>query len=156
MFNKLGLLTTLLMIMIPVVTLPAVIHVPADYATIQQAINAAVDGDNVVVAPGTYMENIDFLGKDLVLESSGGPAVTTIDGGGMESVASFVHGEGRATVIRGFTITNGGGTRIPATSSSHGGGGIFCSNNSAPLITGNIITGHHHPYITSSGRESVL
>ena len=39
------------------------IHVPADQVTIQAAINAASNGDTVVVEPGTYVEKINFLGK---------------------------------------------------------------------------------------------
>ena len=38
-----------------------IINVPADYPTIQAAINASVNGDTVKVAPGVYSENINFL-----------------------------------------------------------------------------------------------
>lgn len=123
-----------------------VIHVPADYPTIQSAIEAAAYGDRVLVAPGTYLEHIDYLGKDLVVESSGGPESTIIDGSETGSVVSFVNGESRAAVLRGFTITSGGGSPIPATSTAYGGGGIYCSNAASPLVTGNIISNHRHPY----------
>ena len=49
-----------------------VINVPLDHLTIQGAINAAVNGDEVVVAPGTYDEIIDLLGKSIIVRSSGG------------------------------------------------------------------------------------
>src|SRR5262245_31146300 len=58
-------------------------HVPVAYATFQAAIDAAVVGDTVLVAPGTYSgdgnRDIDFRGKDIVVRSSGGAAVTTLD-----------------------------------------------------------------------------
>src|SRR5205823_4414817 len=74
----------------------ATIRVPADYATIQQAISAASSGgDTVIVAPGTYSETIDFLGKDLTVTSEQGPAVTIIDGHGAGSVVSFKSQETR-------------------------------------------------------------
>ena len=61
-------------------TFGATINVPADQPMIQAAINAAVSGvDEVVVAPGTYNEIIDFGGKAITVHSSGGAAVTIID-----------------------------------------------------------------------------
>ncbi len=41
------------------------INVPADQPTIQAGINAASNGDKVLVAPGTYSENINFPGRQL-------------------------------------------------------------------------------------------
>ena len=54
------------------------IHVPGDQPTIQAAVGVAVAGDTVIVAPGTYLENVDFLGKDITVRASGGPDVTTL------------------------------------------------------------------------------
>jgi hypothetical protein len=108
----------------------AVIHVPGDYPAIQDAIDAAVDGDAVIVAPGTYTENIDFVGKAITVESSGGAAVTVIDGGKLGSVVTFQTGEGVGSVLEGFTVTNG---------YAIDGGGIFC-DGAAPSIFSNIIT----------------
>ncbi len=52
------------------------------YCSIQTAIDNAMDTDEIVVAPGTYFETINFLGKAISLRSSDGAAVTTIDGTG--------------------------------------------------------------------------
>ena len=56
------------------------INVPGDFNSIQAAIDVAVDGDEIEVAPGTYYEAIDFKGKAIRLYSSDGPDVTKIDG----------------------------------------------------------------------------
>jgi len=45
----------------------ATINIPADYATIQLGINAASNGDIVLAQPGTYVENINYNGKTLLL-----------------------------------------------------------------------------------------
>jgi hypothetical protein len=56
------------------------IHVPGDHATIQAAIDAAVNGDTVLVSDGTYTENINFKGKAITVKSVNGASVTIIDG----------------------------------------------------------------------------
>lgn len=112
------------------------LQVPGDFLTIQAAIDAAVSGDVVVVAPGTYFENIDFLGKSVTVTSSGGPATTTIDGGATSSVALFNSGEGLASVLQGFTLRNGG---PDFDSPCFADGGGVCIEDSSPTIEGNII-----------------
>src|SRR5262245_63740038 len=79
----------------------ATINVPADFATVQQAIDAAQSGDVVQVAPGTYAGTIDFHGKNVSLLSTGGPAVTTLDASGSTGVRV-----GPGGAVRGFTLTN--------------------------------------------------
>lgn len=115
----------------------AVIVVPSDAPSIQAAIDAASPGDVVSVAPGTYVENLDFGGKAVTVESADGPEVTVIDGsnctGGVDqcSVVVFVSGEGPDSVLRGFTITGGTGTLYDAT--HRRGGGIFCHATSPTI-----------------------
>src|SRR5688572_11313853 len=114
----------------------AVIRVPADHSTIQSAINAAVNGDTIEVAPGTYTENLNFLGKAIRVTSEQGPQVTVIDGSGQQSsVVVFASGEGPQSILNGFTVRNGNATG----GSSFRGGGIRIQNSS-PTITGNIVT----------------
>ena len=84
------------------------IHVPADYPTIQAAIDAALDGDEIVVAPGSYAENLIVPARALALRSSGGAAVTTLDGGALGAVIRSDAGPG-LWVLEGFTITGGSG-----------------------------------------------
>ena len=112
----------------------AVIRVPADHSTIQSAINAAADGDTIEVAPGTYIETLDFLGKAIRVTSEQGPQVTIIDGNQAGSVVVFASGEGPESILSGFTVRNG-----DATAAALSGGGIRIANSS-PTITGNIIT----------------
>jgi hypothetical protein len=110
------------------------INVPADQPTIQSAINAASNGDTVVVAPGTYTENINFLGKAITVESSKGAKVTTINGGGVSSVVTFSSHETLASVLKGFTLTNGSAT----ITADYQGGGIAI-DVASPTIEDNII-----------------
>src|SRR5262249_5815074 len=85
----------------------SIIHVPADQPTIQGAISAAAAGDTVQVAPGTYPENLNFLGKTILVISEQGPDVTIIDGNQAGPVVTFASGEGRESVLNGFTVRNG-------------------------------------------------
>src|SRR5262249_12850331 len=75
------------------------IHVPADQPTIQAAINVASPGDTVLVAPGSYVENINFLGKAITVTSSDGAASTILDGGGVKSVVTFNSAESSGSVL---------------------------------------------------------
>ncbi|MCH7869320.1 MAG: hypothetical protein IH881_16625 [Myxococcales bacterium] len=110
------------------------IHVPADRSTIQGAIVAAAAGDVIIVAPGVYPELINFLGKAIELRSSGGPAVTTIDGSAFtESVVRCVSGEGPDSILRGFTIS--GGTAVL-------GGGMY-NYGSSPTVIDCIFSGNN-------------
>jgi hypothetical protein len=78
------------------------------YARIQHAIAQPTtqSGDRIYVAPGTYLEAIDLLGKTLVVRGTQGAANTVIDAAGLFSPAITVeNGEGEGTRIQGFTIT---------------------------------------------------
>ena len=57
-----------------------IIEVPQDYSTIQDAIDSANPGDEILVDDGTYVENI-LIEKDIILRSLNGADVTIIDGG---------------------------------------------------------------------------
>ncbi len=111
---------------------------PADpFCSIQSGILAAAPGDTVLVQPGTYSEDVDFLGKGITVISSGGPALTTISGTG--SVVTFATGEGDTSVLEGFTVKGGAGTLVTWYSGTAlAGGGVFCQNSS-PTIRGNVI-----------------
>lgn len=115
------------------------IRVPADYSTIQAAMNAASNGDRVLVDPGTYYENIDFKGKAITVQSTGGSTSTTIDGGSLDTVVRLVNGETSSSVLDGFHLTNGFGTN---TSFPADGGGITCHGGVSPDIRNCTIDGN--------------
>jgi hypothetical protein len=122
-----------------------VVHVPSDQLTIQAGIDAANEGDTVLVENGTYTgtgnRDIDFGGKNLVLISEGGPEVTIIDCQGSESEPHrgfyFHNGENATSVVEGFSVKNGYAS-IDADNSTMPGGGIYCKFSS-PTIQNNII-----------------
>ena len=103
------------------------------FCSIQDAIDAAVDGDEIIVAPGTYFEAVNFVGKAITLRSSDGPEVTIIDatGQGQVSVVICETLEGPDTVLEGFTITGGTGTD---RGGFDWGGGMF-NVSSHPTVT---------------------
>jgi hypothetical protein len=121
------------------------IHVPADQPTIQAGIDRAVDGDTVLVAPGTYVENIDFKGKGITVKSSSGAESTVINGKDPQdpdygSVVFFMKWEQADSVLEGFSLMKGSGTYLDYWGFwDPYGGGIFCKASS-PTILNNIIT----------------
>ena len=98
------------------------IKVPADQPTIQAALDAAVAGDTVVVAPGTYVENLDFGGKDVALTTSGGAGATTLDANGATGVRLGPGGS-----ISGFTVTRASES-FGAAIEVHGAGSVISQN----------------------------
>ena len=149
-----------------------IIHVPGSYATIQAAINTAADGDTVLVDPGTYFENLNFRGKKIVVASryllTEDPsfAVSTVINGSRPLFADtascvlFIAGEDSSTVLQGFTLTGGTGTRWP---DSHIGGyyregGGILTENSSPTIKNNRIVHNvavNKQAVTSAGGGAI-
>ncbi len=124
-------------------TLANIIHIPGDYETIQEGIDASADGDTVLVQPGTYLEIINFSGHNIVLGSlflmTGDTTYiseTIIDGNSSGPVVTFESGEDRTTILTGFTIRDG--------YNEWQGGGIYC-RESSPTITNNLITSNLSP-----------
>ena len=108
-------------------SLAATINVPDDYPTIQEAVNAAVDGDEIVVEPGTYTgtgdEVVIINGKDVTLRSSKGADVTIIDGENERRGISCIGGD---CVIEGFSVTNG--------HTGSDGGGLHLASHCYPVL----------------------
>lgn len=92
----------------------AEIHVPADFPTIQQGINAATDGDVVIVADGVYTgpgnKGLLFPGPVITLRSASGPDACIIDLQGIGAAFFLVSNEDPGIVVQGFTIRNGAGS----------------------------------------------
>lgn len=130
-----------------------IINVPGQHPTITQAINASFNGDTILVEPGTYYENINFKGKRVVLtsrfyinEDLSYITNTIINGSNpiqpdSASCVIFSSGEDSNTVIQGFTLTGGTGTKwndIHAAGVYREGGGILIELSS-PTVRFNII-----------------
>jgi len=113
------------------------IAVPSDYLTIQEAINAAANGDIIVVNDGIYTipgpDGIDFNGKSITVRSQNGPENCMINAGGNGRGFYFHTGEQANSILSGFTITNG-----VIDGWSTGGGGILC-DGASPTINNCII-----------------
>ncbi len=93
-------------------TRPGTLHVPSDLLTVQEALCVAVNGDEILVASGTYRENVCFLGVNVILRScdpgnKDAVASTVLEGDGMTPVVSFVGSESEACVLAGLTIQHG-------------------------------------------------
>jgi len=88
-----------------------------DFTEIQEGINASIDGDTVLVYPGTYYENINYNGKNITVASlylttqiDSFIGTTIIDGNHNGSVVKAINGEDETAMLCGFTIQNGTGT----------------------------------------------
>ncbi len=114
--------------------------VPQDFNTIQEAISAAATGGEIVVCPGFYQENLDFLGKNITLRSLNPldvncVAQTIIDGNEASSCITLNSGEDKRSVIAGLTIQNG---HAKLTDKEFGGGIYIADNGGATILYNHI------------------
>ena len=127
---RIFILIILLIFFVNVNTFAATIHVPNDQLTIQSGIDAAKDGDTVLVAAGVYKGdgnvNIDFNGKQIIVKSESGPKTTIISCSYTPNTRgfSFTSRETNDAILEGFTIRNG--VHI-------NGGGIYILNASPTI-----------------------
>ncbi len=92
--------------------IPGMQRVPEDQPTIQAAIDAAIPGETVVVAPGFWDERIHIRGKAITLRAVAGAERTTLSGTGSSGPVIIVEGAlARGTRIEGFTVSGGHGDR---------------------------------------------
>ena len=133
------------------------VYVPDDFPTIQSAMDAIFEGGEVIVREGTYIENIDFKGKNIYLHSTQPTnpdivADTIIDSNNAGPSVTFSGTENENCILSGFTITKGtpgilgNGTHstiqyniIKSNSASYNGGGL---DNCQGLIQYNTISGN--------------
>jgi hypothetical protein len=83
------------------------VRVPEDFALVSDAVTAAHDGETVCVQPGTYVDHIDFGGREVLVVGLDGAEHTILDGGGVGPVVRFDSREDPGATLRGFTITGG-------------------------------------------------
>ncbi len=144
-------------------------EIPAEYPTIQAGINAAQEGDTVLVSPGIYYENLQLTGRNIVLTSrfrlENNPALieqTIVDGSqplhpDTASCLLIWKNETAATVVEGFTFRGGTGTAWldPAGAGTFREGGGILTEFSSPVIRYNIIrdnvVGPGGPGLVSTG-----
>lgn len=124
---------------------PKTIHIPAQFLHIQDGIVAADNHDTVLVDPGIYYENINFMGKkplvvasQFIMDGDTNHINNTIINGSQPldpdkgSVVTMISGEDTTSVLCGFTIKGGIGTIIPTTN-YRAGGGVFIEGSGCKL-----------------------
>ncbi len=168
-----GVLRTIHLMLIMVLFCPfaygGLIHVDddgqADFDNIQAGIDAAMDGDTVLVAPGEYVvtEPVTFRGKAITVKSEAGGDETIIRMGTpadpkRASVVIFENNETDASVLEGFTIAGGSGSSVLPLNEFCGGGILF-NTSSGTVVNCTIVQNsarHGGGVIAFSGSSMTL
>ncbi len=124
-----------------------IINIPSDEPTIQAGIESASNGDTILVQSGTYTENINFMGKEIIIASlflttndTSYISQTIIDGNQNGSVVTFNSDENSQSVLTGFTIRNGSGYDLFGGPDTEGGGILI--DNASPSLSNLSIQGN--------------
>ncbi len=128
---KSGLLFTLATLAASPAAFAGTLNVPSQYSTIQKAIDAAVNGDLVKIANGTYKENIDLKGKAITLQGASRKGVV-IDGSKGGACVTIKSAETAATVIKTLSVKFGTGVLI---GTKRFGGGFYIAGGADPTLT---------------------
>ena len=105
--------------------------------SIQQAIDHAEDGDEIVLAPGLYRERLDLRGKAITLRGEGGATMTVVDGSPVDaddpggSTILMCSGEGPKTRLVGLSIVGGRGNDVNGI---RRGGGLQLEHASPEIV----------------------
>ena len=156
----------------PFMASAATINVPANQPTIQAGIDAAVDGDTVLVADGTYTgegnRDIDFNGKAITVKSENGAGNCIVDCEWGPDGFNVGGEEGKNSILSGFTVTKsswsaaircGNSSKIMdciiTNNSGAFGGGYGISAWGTSTITGCTISNNLYTGITLSGDSTI-
>lgn len=119
--------------------LAATIRVPQQYPSIQSAVDAAAPGDTILVAPGTYDENVTIQ-KSLKLRSSAGAITTIISGGGRGSPVALWGTREEKITVQGFTLTGGAWNPEAGLGYPHErGAGLYVDSVAEATIRDNVV-----------------
>ena len=130
------------MMLIASIALSDIIRVPGDYPTIQEAIDAALPGDKVLVAAGTYEENITLkngaeiigAGADVTTITAPSGNIVTVGSAGLRTSIRGVTIDGQSSNDDGIYCSDSSPTISDVTIINTGDDGIYC-NNSSPTIS---------------------
>ncbi|TWT44255.1 hypothetical protein RAS1_06650 [Phycisphaerae bacterium RAS1] len=150
---------------------PAVVNVPADYPTIQAAVDAALFGDTVLLAPGIYTgtgnTDVDFRGKPITVRGADAddPSLTVVDAQGVDGGFRFQTGESLGSILRDLSVVRSADNAIHAVNAGPTiencllvdslGHGIYVGGGS-PIVRACTISGSGGAGIFTDGGDPII